>query len=184
MNGPEQMPDRARGIDHPAALDVRTLAGQCKMKLTRGSGPGGQNRNKVETAVVLIHGPTGLRAQASERRSQGENRAVALKRLRLVLAISIRGAIDLGGAGAYAPSPLWLARCRGGRIVVSRDHDDFPAVLAEALNVLYAVAFDPRIAGRALACSPSQLIKLVKSEPRALNLINENRKKKGQRPLL
>jgi hypothetical protein len=183
MNGSKKMPDRAAAL-HPASLDPAVLASQCTMRLTRGSGPGGQNRNKVETAVVLIHGPTGLRAQASERRSQGENRAVALKRLRLDLAISIRRTIDLGGAGAYAPSPLWLARCRGGRIAVNPDHEDFPALLAEALDVLLAGSFDPRIAGRALACSPSQLIKLIKDEPRALCMINEERKKKGQRPLL
>ena len=74
MNGPDQTPDRAAGIDHPAALEEAVLASQCKVRTTRRSGPGGQNRNKVETAVELIHGPTGLRAQASERRSQGENR--------------------------------------------------------------------------------------------------------------
>ncbi len=184
MNGSKQTPDRSRAADHPAALDPIALESQCKMQMTRRSGPGGQNRNKVETAVVLIHSPTGLRAKASERRSQWENRAVALKRLRIELAISIRRTFDLGGAVAYAPSPLWLLRCRGGRIAVNLDHEDFPAVLAEALDVLYAGSFDPRIAGRALGCSPSQLIKLIKDEPRALCLINEERKKKGQRPLL
>ncbi|MEI6355559.1 MAG: peptide chain release factor-like protein [Verrucomicrobiota bacterium] len=37
------------------------------------------------TAVVLVHVPTGIAAEASERRSQHENRGVALKRLRLRL---------------------------------------------------------------------------------------------------
>ena len=74
----------------------------------------------------------GACAQASERRSQAENRAVALKRLRLELAIAIRRPIDLGELGAYAPSTCWLNRCRGGRIVVSPDHEEFPALLAEA----------------------------------------------------
>ena len=110
---------------------------------------------------------------------------MALKRLRLELAISIRGAIDFGQTGAsYTPSALWLKRCRGGRIDVSRDHDEFPALLAEALDVLHAAAFEPRTAAQALACSPSQLIKLIKDEPRALRLINEERRKKGQRNLL
>jgi hypothetical protein len=184
MNGLDHTRDSSSGADHPATLDPQALFRQCKMRMTRRSGPGGQNRNKLETAVVLIHGPTGLSAQASERRTQGENRAVALKRLRIELALSVRKRIDLGRVRAYAPSPLWLRRCRGGRIAVSPDHDDFPAVLAEALDVLHAGSFDPRIAGLALGCSSSQLIKLLKEEPRAMRLINEARGKEGQRPLL
>ena len=64
------------------------------------------------------------------------------------------------------------------------DHDEFPALLAEALDVLHSAAFEPRTAALALGCSPSQLIKLIKEEPRALRLINEERRKKGQRHLL
>ena len=62
--------------------------------------------------MILTHGPTGFSAQASERRSQAENRAVALKRLRLELALSIRRPIELSAERPYAPSPLWLTRCR------------------------------------------------------------------------
>ena len=64
--------------------------------------------------MILTHVPTGLSAQASERRSQGENRAVALKRLRLELALSVRRPIELGRAERlYAPSPLWLSTLPG-----------------------------------------------------------------------
>jgi len=48
---------------------------------TRGSGPGGQNRNKRNTAVRVRHIPTGLVVLATERRSQGQNLAAALERL-------------------------------------------------------------------------------------------------------
>lgn len=156
---------------HPAALSPEALAAQCETRFTRRSGPGGQNRNKVETAVVLRHRPTGLGAEASERRSQGENLKAALFRLRLNLALQVR----LPVTPADPPSALWQSRLRGGRIVVSPTHDDFPSLLAEVLDRLEAHALDPKAAAAALGCTPSQLIRFLKDEPRALIQVNHGR---------
>jgi hypothetical protein len=165
---------------HPAALDPEVVARQCDFRVTRRSGPGGQNRNKVETAVILTHRPTGLRSEASERRTQGENRRTALFRLRIELALGVRRLI---AAEAIRPSALWQARCPGGRIVVNPRHEDFPALLAEALDVLRAFGDDPRAAAESLGCSPSQLIKFLKEEPRAWIQLNARRRQSGQHPL-
>jgi hypothetical protein len=152
----------------------------CDVRFTRRSGPGGQHRNKVETAVILRHRPTGLTAEAAERRGQAENRAAALFRLRLRLALEVRS----DACAALAPSPLWRSRCRDGRIAINPAHDDFPTLLAEALDVLAACAMDaPEAAGR-LKCTPTQLARLLKEEPRAHAAVNARRSDLGLRPLL
>ena len=49
---------------------------------TRGSGPGGQNRNKVETVAVVKHKPSGITVRAESERSQYRNKTLALELLR------------------------------------------------------------------------------------------------------
>ena len=160
---------------HPAALPLESLLAQCEVRRLRRSGPGGQHRNKVETAVVLRHFPTDVKAEANERRSQIENKAVALFRLRVNLALEVRGKIDK----RELPSLLWQSRLKSGRIEVSQSHGDFPALLAEALDVISACSADVKAAAESLQSTASQLIKFLKQEPRALQLVNEWREAKN-----
>ncbi len=54
---------------------------EVEITVYRSSGPGGQHRNKVETAVRIKHLPTGLIVTATESRSQHKNRELAWERL-------------------------------------------------------------------------------------------------------
>jgi hypothetical protein len=164
---------------HPAALDETSLLTDCQLRRLRRSGPGGQHRNKVETGVVLSHRPSGVSAEATERRSQAENRRVALRRLRVNLALEVRCPIESG----QPPSERWQSRCRGGRVGVNPEHRDFPALLAEALDEVAAADWDVAGPASRLECTSSQLIKLLKLEPRALALLNRQRVERGLRRL-
>lgn len=66
-------------------LSDEALASACVETFFIGSGPGGQHRNKTASAVRLFHPATGLTVTATERRSQAQNRSVALRRLRTAL---------------------------------------------------------------------------------------------------
>ena len=65
------------------------LLRQCRVDVTRGSGPGGQKRNKTSNAIRLTHLPTGIQVVAGESRSQAENKLVAMRRMRLKLATEL-----------------------------------------------------------------------------------------------
>ena len=62
--------------------DIAIPDGELKVEFAKSSGPGGQNVNKRETAVRIVHIPTGLASHASGERSQEANRDTAMSMLR------------------------------------------------------------------------------------------------------
>lgn len=178
---------------HPAALPLDVLLKEVEFRTTRGPGPGGQHRNKSDTMVRLTHKPTGIGAQAGERRSLDLNRSEAIFRLRMELALQVRRPLAGGTSDDFGihepsklwePSELWRSRVsRSHRMVVSARHDDFPALLAEALDLLTHCGDDVPRAARILGVTTTQLVRFLGLEPAALAALNRRRKERGERPL-
>lgn len=163
---------------HPCCLIEEELLKDCTLRSDRRSGPGGQHRNKVETAVIIVHRPTGTQAEANQRRSQADNRREAIARLRLSLATRVRLP-----ATSPAPSELWQQRTHAGRLSVSSTHSDFACLLAEYLDRLHADDYDLHKSSEFFAVTSSQLIKLLRQHPPAFVQVNAARADRGMHKL-
>lgn len=69
-------------FDKQIEADIELRDEDLKIELSRSSGPGGQNVNKRETAVRIVHLPTGLSASSDNERSQADNKEKALSILK------------------------------------------------------------------------------------------------------
>ena len=159
------------------SLDDAALFGQCEFDRFRASGPGGQKRNRTESAVRLRHRPTGLHSEANESRSQHENRARALRRLRLTIALKLRAPVDLA---AYEPPAALVAALAQppGR----RDPARLPAT-AVLFDVLEATGWRLSEAARALDTPAMALTRLLIADDRVWRAATERRQAFGLPPL-
>ncbi len=166
--------------DEWLALDDAALLRQCDVDAYRASGPGGQKRNKTSSAVRLRHPPSGLLVISEDSRSQHENKAKALKRLRRAIALEIRREL----ASPETPPEVLIAhRSAAGSIEISRRAEQYPFVIAAALDLLHAHHGRVQTAAAIIGISTSQLSKFIVDDDKLLAAANRIRAAHGASPL-
>lgn len=164
------------------------LMAQCDMGTFKSSGPGGQHRNKRESAVRLRHHPTGIVAQAVEDRSQHKNRSSALSRLRTLIALKVRRPINLDN---YTPPVELLQILPLKSTIRSKDVGNqigpnnikFSPGMQALLDLLFAVEGSVSEAAKILGLSTGALSRLILSDDSLRAAANELRAAKGLKPL-
>jgi RF-1 domain len=164
------------------ALTDEQLLAQCAVDTYRASGPGGQKRNKTSSAVRVRHPPSGLVVIAEESRSQHENRARALRRLRQALYLHIRDPFAPADGPALPPE-IAAVRTADGRLDVGRKDPRFWPAVGVLLDVLEAHAGRVAEAAAALGVTTANLVDFLRLEPKVWQRANELRHRHGLKPL-
>lgn len=160
--------------------DAQLLA-QCEVDTYRASGPGGQKRNKTSSAVRLRHLPSGLMVIAEESRSQHENRARALRRLRQALNLQLRDDLALADLAAHpAYQGAWVG---AGRLALGRKDPRYWPAVGVVLDVLQAAEGRVSGAAEALGVSTGNLVSFLRSDDKVWEQANHLRARFGHKLL-
>ena len=157
--------------------DAQLLA-ECEVHRHRASGPGGQHRNKVSSAIRLRHKPSDLVAIGAESRLQGENQARALRRLRIAIALVAR--VPCPNEPAW-PRSVHVVR---GRLRVSESNPGFPAALALVLDAFVDFGGHPAPVAKRLGITGSSLTRFLRGHPQAWREVVRIRADAGLPPLI
>jgi len=176
---------------HPAIIDTDDLVRQCTFRMQTRSGPGGQHRNRTASGVFVVYRddnlPADVTAEATEQRNQHRNRAVAIQRLRYVLAVSVRTPSMLDPfsqtSALDALENERLQKYRGGALKLADDNPEKPGLLALILNDLHVAGGQPSLVVPHWKVSTSRLVGLIKSHSPAWTLVNRIRTHHGRLPL-
>jgi hypothetical protein len=162
------------------------LLSQCAVDTYRASGPGGQKRNKTSSAVRIRHLPSGLIVIAEESRSQHENRAKALGRLRQAFFLRIRDPLvpaELAPERLAGRADYGDARDSKGRLDLGKRDPRFWPAAGVVLDVLLAAQARVSEASKVLGISTANLLAFLQTSPKVWEQANHLRAQFGHKPL-
>ncbi|MCI5778753.1 MAG: peptide chain release factor-like protein [Lentisphaeria bacterium] len=145
-------------------LSDAELSSRCDIAFTKGSGPGGQKRNKTSSAVKVTLPDLGVSAEDCSERSQFRNRANALRKLRLAIAarIRLRPAVAPENPDCSVSSP------------------GYPLFAARLLDVFTDSGCDHHETARRCGISASKLVKKFYRDPWLWQIVQQLRTEAGR----
>ncbi len=173
----------AASRDDYILADDDVLVRQCEVDRYRASGPGGQHRNKTESAVRVRHRATGVAAHADDSRSQHENKARAVKRLRGAIALAVREPVVLDG---LVVTPRLASLLAGGTAPLgekTRQTAAYWVAMAQLLDVFVAADAEVAVTAATLGIGTAPLAKLLTHDDQVHRIVNQYRTQRGLRPL-
>ena len=164
--------------DNWTNLSDEQLLAQCEVDTYRASGPGGQKRNKTSSAVRIRHPASGLIVIAEESRSQHENRARALRRLRQAFFLKMRDDAPLESIQARMSAML-----TDGRLDLGRKDPRFWPAAGMILDLLVLTEAKISAAAETLGISTANLVSFLETEPKLWEQANQLRARFNHKPL-
>jgi hypothetical protein len=161
----------------PDLSDAQLIA-ECDVDTYRGPGPGGQKRNKTDSAVRLRHRPTGMIVVAGESRSQAGNKTRAVKRLREALALRIRHEVTNA-----TPDAIKLCIDKSGRLNVGRRDARYLPAASALLDLLTAHEGSVGDVARRLGLTTGNVSKFLTGDEDVMTEANRIRALFGLKPL-
>ncbi len=145
-------------------LPDESLLRLCRVERCRGTGPGGQKRNKTESAVTVTHLASGFAGSSDQTRSQHQNARLALRHLRRAMAVGWR----------QPPPAVWPFDAVPG----AKD-ERYPLWMAAVLDVLEARGFRVSEAATACGVSTGRLVRDLAGDPALWQQVNRRRHELG-----
>ncbi len=160
-------------------LSDEQLLSEAEVDYSRASGPGGQKRDKTESAVRIYHPEVDLSASCERTRSRHRNRELALRKLKIAYAIQTRHSFPR--EKFEVPEALRQYVDNGLRIKTENPY--YPFLLKLVLDLLENSEGRISQVADLLGVSTSRVVDFLKRKDRAFQEANSIRKKYDHSPL-